>query len=231
MANSATHSGHCQACGRLQKLPKDVLSKHGYTIRGGFFSGVCRGAGYKPFEKSCDQVKRYIGEAQSELRYIEAFIADLRKPATAETGMWVNVRYENPKGRYFKAIYKWEQVALRAEFRAYSSGDGGSQYYTFTDASGREHNSGINGGMRGLQAWDLADVREDWEAATTEECRVATVERANKAYAEYIDKYEATSLRRYIAWQQERVANWKEADCLPVNAKSKQGFVPTEAPY
>lgn len=52
----ATHSGHCQACGHLQKLPKDVLAKHGYKIKHGFFSGICIGAGELPFEESCDLV-------------------------------------------------------------------------------------------------------------------------------------------------------------------------------
>lgn len=48
---SATHQGHCQACGRIQFLPNDVLAKHGYVVKGfGFFNGVCAGSGKKPIE-------------------------------------------------------------------------------------------------------------------------------------------------------------------------------------
>ena len=59
-SHAATHEGSCQICGRQQKLPGNVLSKHGYTTRWGFFSGVCPGASYEPFEVSCDLIARYV---------------------------------------------------------------------------------------------------------------------------------------------------------------------------
>lgn len=38
----ATHQGECQICDRVQKLPNNVLSQHGYKVEFGFFNGVCR---------------------------------------------------------------------------------------------------------------------------------------------------------------------------------------------
>jgi hypothetical protein len=50
MAKKATHRGTCQCCGRLQKLPGGLLSKHGYTVDWGYFNGVCWGAHHQPLE-------------------------------------------------------------------------------------------------------------------------------------------------------------------------------------
>lgn len=52
------HKGTCQICGRSQKLPGGVLSKHGYTTRWGFFEKVCPGSGHLPFEVSADMIER-----------------------------------------------------------------------------------------------------------------------------------------------------------------------------
>jgi hypothetical protein len=50
MKDRATHQGHCQACGRIQRLPLGILAKHGYTVDWGFFNGVCCGSDRKPLE-------------------------------------------------------------------------------------------------------------------------------------------------------------------------------------
>lgn len=41
-----THRGHCQLCGAVQALHtgKGIVAKHGYTIEGGYFQGVCPGS-------------------------------------------------------------------------------------------------------------------------------------------------------------------------------------------
>ncbi len=49
---ASTHRGTCQVCGRGQKLPAGRLSKQGYTVDWGFFSGVCPGALAEPLETS-----------------------------------------------------------------------------------------------------------------------------------------------------------------------------------
>lgn len=59
----ATHSGTCQVCGREQKLPNGKLSKHGYSVDWGCFTGVCWGAESKPFEESKDLIEQAIAQA------------------------------------------------------------------------------------------------------------------------------------------------------------------------
>ena len=48
----ATHTGHCQACGRLQAVNPSTgkLAKHGYTVDFGFFNGTCAGSDHAPLE-------------------------------------------------------------------------------------------------------------------------------------------------------------------------------------
>jgi len=73
--HKATHHGECQVCGRQQKLPGGVLSKHGYTKRWGFFEGTCPGAGYGPFETHKDQVEASIPRVQGQMTTLRANIA------------------------------------------------------------------------------------------------------------------------------------------------------------
>jgi len=56
----ATHKGTCQICGRLQKLPKGKLSKHGYRVQWGEFSGTCPGSEEQPFEESREVLGRFV---------------------------------------------------------------------------------------------------------------------------------------------------------------------------
>ena len=53
----ATTQGTCQVCFHLQKLPRDVLSLHGYTVPYGSFEGICYGATFPPFEVSCTRTQ------------------------------------------------------------------------------------------------------------------------------------------------------------------------------
>ena len=64
--NTATHIGECQVCGRIQKLPKGQLSKHGYTKQWGFFNGTCWGAEHLPFEQSIDLIEGAIKQANEQ---------------------------------------------------------------------------------------------------------------------------------------------------------------------
>lgn len=230
----ATHSGHCQACGRLQKMPKGVMSLHGYNVTHGFFSGTCAGAKELPFELSCDLVKLFIASAQSQLESLEAFQASLRVLPTTPVG-WVRVRYENPKGRYYQAIYKWEQCTFSVEAIQHGGhtdpkDDFTSYRYLYVDASGREHGRNLSESeVDGPQSWDGGGI----EGKTTAELVLMSAQRYNETYAKWLE-HEAVNLRRYIKWQTERVTKWvaRPEALLPVDAKDdKQGFKPTEPAY
>jgi hypothetical protein len=80
MKAKATHSGTCQVCGRLQKLPGNHLSLHGYTKQWGFFSGTCPGAHYKPFEQAYDRIEHAITRTKIQIENLQAEVTRLQGP-------------------------------------------------------------------------------------------------------------------------------------------------------
>lgn len=210
---ASTHKGHCQACGRLQMLPKGNLALHGYTVSGGFFSGVCRGSKFLPFEESCDQVRRYIAEAKASLASLEAFITTLRQPVTEGNVAWFRSSLASPKGRYYGSVrgpWTEREITTETNEREYV------RYFVDGDTAWKRDADGV---------YRVQPVRAEintYYADTTVQ-KLATT--ANGHYASNLEM-EAKSLRRYIAWQVERVATWKPAPLLPVSSKDKQGFDP-----
>jgi len=233
----ANFSGHCQACGRLQKLPNDRLSKHGYNVEHGFFSGTCEGSGALPFEKSCGLIEQFISRSKGYLLGIETTQAALRVPAT-EPKAWMRVRYDNPKGRLYRSVYKWELVQLAVEFKPFQDQNEvatgkadqvrGYLVYTYTDSLGNVHGNHLGRNREDVSGVNLYD--EAAKGKTHNEILLLTATRFNEKYANWME-HEAKSLRDYIAWQTKRVNTWVEADLLPVAHKDKEGFVVTAAPY
>jgi hypothetical protein len=78
MSRKSTHRGHCQLCGALHKLPGDVLADHGYTVRWGFFQGVCAGAGSLPYEASCGALVSAASSVQADIANLQAEIEVIR---------------------------------------------------------------------------------------------------------------------------------------------------------
>jgi len=104
----ATHRGECQICGRTQKLPSasllhpsGVLSKHGYTVGWGYFSGICRGSGSPPFEVDRSLIDDAIRGAKAHQATLVEHIAELR--ANKEPAR-THVRY------YSKRTYSHESA-------------------------------------------------------------------------------------------------------------------------
>ena len=77
-SSKSTHSGHCQICGSLQKLPSGVLSKHGYTKQFGFFNGTCTGSDWSPFELSCGRVAMVISQVEGQVTKLTQDIDKLK---------------------------------------------------------------------------------------------------------------------------------------------------------
>ena len=63
----STHIGTCQLCNAVQKLPGGRLASHGYTIRWGFFAGVCSGSHQLPLEESCDYLRHVRDVVQASI--------------------------------------------------------------------------------------------------------------------------------------------------------------------
>lgn len=212
----STHSGHCQACGRLQKMPSGKMSLHGYTVSHGYFHGQCAGSKELPFELSCDLVKTFIASAQAHLDGVLAFQTELRTPATTPRA-WVH-NYEARPLKTGCNHYNWRVVDILEETHT-SSND--YTYKTFSYKAPGVYTS----------AWSkdtVADTVHKIGYGEKNALEVATV--ANARYADWLD-HEVTSLRRYIKWQTERVNTWKVAPLFPNDYKDKLGFVPTEAKY
>jgi hypothetical protein len=95
----AIHQGECQVCGRMQKLPSDLLSKHGYTTRCGFFEGTCFGSGELPFEKDKKLVDIAIARAEERLR-------DLKQNAAKR------LKSTNPNDVVYDAYEDWSRFGF-----------------------------------------------------------------------------------------------------------------------
>jgi hypothetical protein len=225
---AATHFGHCQLCGALQKLPGGRLSLHGYTTRYGYFSGVCRGARHLPFEKSYHLVLDAIDNASKQLHDTLDHQAALRthvdETTEAKTRVWV----EDLRTR--KHSYRWENVTLVAERRDHEGGTNldmtpygpwFSVRYSYTSSDGKKHDN-----ITGAQPYEAGN-----ESLSVEELRQKTVLKINGTYADWLE-HEVDSLRRYVAWQRERIANWTEQPLLEVKPKKDtSAFKPTEPRY
>lgn len=216
----ATHYGHCQACGHQQKLPKGLLSKHGYRVRFGFFMGVCRGAKHPPYEESCELVKRMVVEAQKDLVRVEAYIEKLNTPATEAKG-WIHV-YVPSKGRE-RSYYEWRECVIEAREVPFSDGKGSYWIYNRQRAIGEDEK-------------DLHRAREvkvGYEIESTGDVLQVCTE-LNRKYAKWMAN-EPRTLKMYIKWQQERVTAWKLAPLQPVEEVDEddldEGFKPEEPAY
>lgn len=69
---AAVNKGTCQCCGSVQKLPKGVLSLHGYRVLnggyGGWFVGSCPGSGHLPLEVDCSMVQGFADGARQTIQ-------------------------------------------------------------------------------------------------------------------------------------------------------------------
>ena len=82
--------GICQCCGRQQAVVNGAMSKHGYTVEQGWFSGVCTGQHYAPMQISRDHADDIIASVRTECIDLRARAAGLKagtiKPLMAKTG-------------------------------------------------------------------------------------------------------------------------------------------------
>lgn len=198
----AIHAGHCQCCGRLQRLPNGKLSLHGYSKTFGYFLGICRGARYKPFEESCDQVERYIGEAKDAALNLKAFQVELRTKLT--TKAWVKHYNKNSQyGLGYAASCKWIEVTPELTVDPWLDGGGASYQFHYT----------------------LEEKKHRIEYSYSQQSKTVEEEasRLNRVYATSFDR-EVESLESYIKWQTKRVTEWKPAPLHALTVKDKEGF-------
>ena len=112
MAIKATHTGHCQICGSGQKLPGGRLAKHGYTVKWGFFSGVCNGSHELPFEQDKSLIEGQIDWAMDKAATLRATAVQDRQNNNPED-VWYNA-YFNDYGKG-GSRYQWIKTKVYAD--------------------------------------------------------------------------------------------------------------------
>lgn len=175
----ATHQGSCQRCGRIQKLPSDRLSLHGYTKQWGFFNGTCPGSRALPYELDCSLCRAAVAWADAEIVRLQTKAVEVRQPVT------------EPKGRvrdYSRRYITWEDITVLSTTHTYETGRTFKLYH-YIDSQGRQHRL------------DFYNNRpsDELEAAN----------RLNESYAKAVYDAQIAQLQQYRSWQQERVTNWK----------------------
>lgn len=59
--------GNCQCCGREQAVVGGFMSKHGYTVQNGWFSGVCSGNHFQPMQFSRVETDSIVSDIRVEI--------------------------------------------------------------------------------------------------------------------------------------------------------------------
>jgi len=193
----ATHKGSCQGCGSVQMLPNGVLAKHGYTVEWGFFSGVCQGSGWKPFETHTDLIEGFIARAEALVEEKEEFITKLLQKPTEARG-WVKV-YRTARNRYERSGSYWHEVEFTMHQGKY-------------DTKPRAHYANPHKAGELLDCYSHA-ITVDWTIRETATI-LDYVAAANGKRADAV-RAEVEEIRKYIAWQRKRLAEWKEEPLTP----------------
>lgn len=187
--SKATHTGTCQACGNMQKLPMGALSTHGYTIENGWFSGTCGGSKALPFEESKDLIEGFIEQAQTAIIELTAKCEEIE--ATDSGLAWRHSYRTQHECEYGQMSgYFWEQ----AEIIAITENDNEWTNYRWADMMNSES----------IRIRRESDAGNSIHGETLEDI----YKKHNTAYAKQFRK-QIESAEQYIDWQTHRIANWK----------------------
>lgn len=199
----ATHYGECQICGHQQKLPRGVLSKHGYTKQWGFFSGTCPGAGHLPFEQSMALIPPRIEAAKKGAKNLraQAKAKVLEKdfnvrwtvyPSDLKMDSWT---FAGKFGRHARNT-EIDGVLVGTSKEVRSGDDKWTSHYVWVDFK-----------------YDGKSFRKDANAygKTVEEVR----DIYKKREADQL-LFLAVQHDDYVKWQGERIKDWKEKPLKPV---------------
>lgn len=195
-SRKATHQGECQICGSTQMLPGGVLSKHGYTVQWGFFSGVCNGAGHLPFEQSKDAIAGVIASVEATIKLVEAEIAELENKDSE-----INGKDEAWRHCYDSYIgYTWRKVKLvEFERRNIYANDPGHEPAWYCYIKTLDTTKDRPDRPAKPDRLDVYDIRP--------ESVRDFAHYLNGGYAKHLRGQNA-SRRQWITWQQNRLANW-----------------------
>ena len=87
--------GNCQCCGNQQAVVNGLMSKHGYTVEHGWFSGVCSGRNYAPMQVNRTHTDKIVVEIRAE---VPKLLAQADKVKAGEiTPTTINIRKGSQK--------------------------------------------------------------------------------------------------------------------------------------
>ncbi len=180
--------GSCQWCGATQKLPGGSLVKHGYTVKWGFFSGICRGSSFLPYEKSCDLVKKSIAEVTEQIKDTQKTVTAVLKATSSQ--VIANIRTEGTADR--RMGYHWTK----------------GEVIRVKDHLGLKYHNYVR---------NQEEIYEfnfyDFDYAKTIPLGVKAI---NESYAEHL-KSVIKEMKEYIDFQTKRVEAWVQKDLHPVD--------------
>lgn len=184
----ATHNGHCQVCGRKQKLPNGKLAKHGYKVANyGFFNGTCFGSENLPFEQDKTLVEQSIAWAYEQAESNDRRAEEIR--ASLDT-VWVH-EYNKSKVWGRGGNYVWRELPVAEVKLGYNT--------TWTGQDGKQQSTSVYDCF-----WNKAENRK----YTPEEQQVAYVKYLNDKRALEFNQT-AKQLRSYAKDQERRLEGWK----------------------
>jgi hypothetical protein len=177
-------------------LPGGVLSNHGYTVKWGFFSGICAGAGHLPFEQSKDAIAGVVASVEAQIKKVEAEIAELENKDSE-----INGKDEAWKHCYNSYMgYTWKTVKLvEFERRNIYADQPGHEPAFYCYIKTLEDTKDRLGRPARPERLDIYDFKPESvrDFAHYLNCKYAKTLRSQNA-----------SRRQWITWQQGRLANW-----------------------
>jgi hypothetical protein len=191
MKVQATHKGHCQVCGSLQKLPNGRMAKHGYTTKHGFFEGTCAGSDKLPYQVSCELIPASIDAANNLL----APIADKIAMVAAQANEGKVVTSETDRDGFTTYTIHTVETANNT----HSEGVTSVSIY-FTNENGKRIEIACN--------WSVDDANE----------HVTVAQAATKFNRIQITRLQqkAAPINHFITVQTKRLADWVAADCIAI---------------
>ncbi len=91
MKTKAQLRGNCQCCGREQAVlaSSGTMAKHGYTVKCGWFLGVCSGHNYRPMQEDISVTRDIVATVRADVAKLMGYAADLKAgkahPPTCKT--------------------------------------------------------------------------------------------------------------------------------------------------
>lgn len=181
-------------------LPNGVLSKHGYTTEWGFFSGICAGAEFLPFEQSTDQISAAMAKVESDIEATSKEIAELEDIFSNRNGG------SEALVQIYVNEYRWVKANLEFSEKQYDGWVGYSARYTTVEKF-RKRNYGAE------TANYSAQIEAYSEAATMPALR-HWVCFQNTKFAKTL-RQTNSSRRSWLSWQKERLSNWSVKPLIP----------------